>query len=81
MRQNIQIFLNQNLGIRTFLENSFGGTLSSKTNPVSVSKEHFPVFSKFLSDKLETIFRESEARRPRLFKSKFDHSKLLRKWF
>ena len=44
VRQSVQIYLNQNLVIRTFLENGFGATLSSKTNVVSVWKGHFSVF-------------------------------------
>ena len=43
-RQSIQGYLNQNLVIGGFLENSFKTTLSSKTSVVSVSKEHFSVF-------------------------------------
>ena len=50
-----------NLGIRIFLENGFGATLSTKTNVVMFWKEYFSVFCKFLSDKAETVFRESEA--------------------
>ena len=79
--QSIQNYLNQNLVIGSFLENGFEATLSSKTNVVSVWKEHFSVFCKFLSDEVETIFWESEAKLLKLFKSKFGHRKLLRKWF
>ena len=81
VRQSIQSYLNQYLGIGSFLENGFEATLCSKTNVVSVWKEHFSVFCKFLSDEVETIFWESEAKRSELFKSKFGHRKLLRKWF
>ena len=81
VRQDLQNNLNQNLAIGSFLENGFEATLSSKTNVVSVWKEHFSVFCKFLSDEVETIFWESEAKRSELFKSKFGHRKLLRKWF
>ena len=80
-RQIVQIYLNQMFGIRTFLENGFGATLSSKTNVVSVWKKHLSVFWKFLSDVVETIFRESEAKRWKLFPSNFGHRKLLRKCF
>ena len=38
-------------------------------------------FCKFLIDKVETIFWESEAKCSKLFKSKFSHRKLVRKWF
>ena len=67
--------------IRTLLGNSFEATLSSKTNALSVWKGHFSVFCKFLSDKVETIFWEGETKRWRLFKSKFGHREVLRKWF
>ena len=80
-RQSLQDYLNQNLSIRTFLENGFGATFSSKTNVLSVWKGHFSVFCKFLSDKVEIIFWENEAKHSKLFKSKFGHKKLLRKWF
>ena len=68
-KQSLQIYLNQNLGIRTFLENGFEAALSSKTNVVSVWKEHFSVFWKFLRDKIETVFWESEAMLQKRFKS------------
>ena len=80
-RQIVQIYLNQNFGRRSFLENGFGATLSLKTNVVSVWKEHFPVFCKCLSEEVKTIFRESEAKHSKLFLSKFGHRKLLRKYF
>ena len=41
----------------------------------------FQFFCKLLSDKVETIFWKSEAKRSRLFKSKFGCRKLVRKWF
>ena len=81
VRKSVQDCLNQNLAIGRFLENGFEATLSSKTNVLSVWKVHFSVFSKFLSDEVETIFWESEAKHSKLFKSKFGHRKLLRKWF
>ena len=81
VKQSIQNYLNVNLVIRTFLENAFGVTLSSKKNVLSVWKGHFSVFSKLLSDRVETIFWQSEVKRSRLFKSKCGHRKLLRKWF
>ena len=79
--QSFQNYLNQNLVIGSFLENGFEATLSSKTNVLSVWKKHFSVFCKFLSDEVETIFRESEAKRSKLFKLKSGRRKLLRKWF
>ena len=81
VRQSVQNYLNQNLVIGSFLENGFEATLSSKTNVVSVWSEHFSVFCKFLSDEVETIFWEREAKRSKLFKSKFGYRKLLGKWF
>ena len=50
-------------------------------NVVSIWKGTFSVFCRFLSDEVETIFWEHQANRSRLFKSKFGHRKLLRKWF
>ena len=55
-------------GRRSFLENGFKATLSSKANVLSVWKEHFLDFCKFLSEGVETIFWESEAKRSTLFK-------------
>ena len=42
---------------------------------------YFSLFFLFLRDELETIFWKSEAKRSKLFKSKFGHRKFLRKWF
>ena len=44
-------------------------------------KEFFLLSCKYLSDEVQYIFWESEAKDSRLFKSKFGHWKLLRKWF
>ena len=68
--ESVKIYLNQSLFIRTFFENGFGATLRSKTNVLSVWKNHISVFGKFLSDEVETIFKESEAKLSKLFKSK-----------
>ena len=81
VRQSFQNYLNQNLVIGSFLENGFEATLSSKTNVLSVWKEHFSVVCKFFSGEVETVFREREANCSNLFKSKFWHKYLLRKWF
>ena len=81
VRQSFQNYLNQNLVIGSFLENGFQATLSSKTNVLSVWKKHFSIFCKFLSNEVETIFRETEPKRSKLFKSKFGRRKFLRKWF
>ena len=80
-RQSLQNNLYQNLVIGNFLENDFEAILSSKMSFVSVWKDHFLAFWKFLSDKVETIFWKSYAKRSKPFKSKFGHRKLLRKWF
>ena len=80
VKQSIQNYLNQNLVIESFLENGFEATLSSKTNVVSVSKGCFLNLCKFLSHEVETISWKSEPKRLKLFKSKFGHRKLLRKW-
>ena len=68
-------------GCRSFLQNGFEATLSWNTNVLSLWKEHFSVFCKFLSDEVETICWKSYAKRWRLFKSKFGPRKLLKKWF
>ena len=78
--QTVPNYFNQTLFIRNFLGNGFEATLSSKKNVLSVWKGHFSVFSKVLSDEVETIFWESEAKRSKLFKSRFVHMKLLKNW-
>ena len=80
-RQSVKIYSNQNLAMTTFLKKGFEATLSSKMNVLSLWNKHFSVFWKFLSGEVETIFWESQAKRSRLFKSKFGQRKLLRKWF
>ena len=79
--QSVQNYLNQNMGIRTFLENGFRATLSSNSNVGGVWKKIFAVFCKFLSDKAQTLFWQTEAKSSRLFKSMFGHMKLLTKCF
>ena len=44
IRQSAEMYLNKNLVIGSFLETIFEAILSSKTNVVSVWKEHFSVF-------------------------------------
>ena len=80
-RKSIKNYFNQTLGIRTFLENGFGAIFISKRNVLSIWKEHFSVFFKFLRGEVETISCESEAKHWRLFKSKFGHRTLLIKLF
>ena len=81
VRQSIQNCLDPYLVIGRFLENGFEPTLSSITNALRVWKGYFSVFCKVLSDEVETIFRKSESKRTKLFKSKFGHKNFLRKWF
>ena len=81
VRQSVQSYLNRNLVIVIFLEKGFEATMISETNVLSVWKKHFPVFCKFLSDEVETVFREIEAKCSNLFNSKFGHNNVLRKWF
>ena len=80
-RQSVRNYFSQSLVIGTFLENGFEATLISKANVLSVWKNHISTFWKFLSEEAETAFWKKEARRSTLFKSKFSHRKLLRKWF
>ena len=47
----------------------FAATLSSKTNVLSVWIGHFSVFCKFLSEEVETVCWESEAKRSKLIKN------------
>ena len=61
-------YLNQNLVIGSFLENSFEATWSSIMNVLNVWKGQFSDFLKILSDEAETIFLESEAKRSKLLK-------------
>ena len=81
LTQSVQNSLNSDLVITNFLEDDFEGALSSKTTVLSVWKGHFSVFCKFFSDEVKTVLWESEEKRSKLFKSKIDHTKLLRKWF
>ena len=81
VRQSVRNYLNQNLVKESFLENGFAATLSSKTNVLSVWIAHFSVFCKFLSEEVETVCWESEAKRSKLFKSKSGYKKLHRKCF
>ena len=80
-RHSVQNYSNQNKVIESLLETTFEATLSSKENVLSVWKRQFSDFYKFLSDKIETIFWEREAKHSKLFKSKFGHWKFLRKWW
>ena len=68
-------------GHRKLLRKWFWSYLEPKKtkNILSVWKEHFSVFCTFLSDEVETVFWESEAKRLKLFESKFGDRKLLGK--
>ena len=81
VKQNVQKYINQNLVRGRFLENGLRGTINYKPNILSVSKEHYLAVCQFLSEEVKTKFWERKAKRPKLFKSKFVHRKLLRKWF
>ena len=78
VRQDIKKCLNQNLVIRSFLENGFDATLSSEKNVLSIWKGNFSDFYKFLSDENETVFWECETK-PSKFK--VGHKKLFKKRF
>ena len=79
--QTVESYLNQNLVMGSFLEISFEATLRSKMNVLSVWKRHFSVFCKLLSDEVETVFSENEAKHSNILKPKVSHTKLLSKWF
>ena len=66
---------------RKLLRKWFRSYLELKNKCSERLKKAFSVFWKFLSDEVKTIFWESEGKRSKLFKSKFGHKKLLRKWF
>ena len=57
VRQRLQIYLNQNLIIRTFLENSFEAFWSSITNILFVWKGHFSVFLQIFKWRRRNCFR------------------------
>ena len=81
VRQSAQNYLNQHLIIPAFLAKYFEVTLSSKTNVLSIQKEHFSRFCKFLSGEVQNIFWESDGKRSKIFKSKLGHRELFRKMF
>ena len=81
VRQSVQNYLNEDLVTVNFLENGFETTFSSKANVLSIWKEHFSIFYKFLRDEVETIFWGNEANCSKLSKSKFVCRKLPRKSF
>ena len=68
VRQNVQNYLNENLAIGSVLKSGFKVNLSGKPNLLSVWKDHFWVFWKFLIDKNETIFCNSETKHSKLCK-------------
>ena len=66
------------IGYRKFLGKSFGSYLQLKNECFERWKRSF---FKFLSSEVETISRESEPNRSKLFESKFGQRNLLVKWF
>ena len=75
--QLVQSYLNQNLVIWSFLENSFGVIFSSKMNVLNVWKGNFSVFCKFLRDEDETVFLRKRGNAAKTFPIK---STLLRSY-
>ena len=59
----------------------FWSYLELKNECSELWKWHFSIFCKFLGDEVKTIFWESEAKRWKLFKRKFNRCKFFRKWF
>ena len=80
-RQSVENYSNPNLVIGSFLEIGFEATLRWKTIFLNVWKWYFSLFWNFLSNEVESVFWESEAKRSKLFQSKFRHRNFLRKWF
>ena len=62
LKQSIQDYLNQNWVMGNFVENGCKATFSSKTNVLSIWAKHFSVFCKLLSDIVEAVFWECEAK-------------------
>ena len=79
VRQDIKKCLNQNLVIRSFLENGFEATLSSEKNVLSIWKGNFSDFCKFLSEENETVFWECETKPSRPLNSKLVIRNFLKK--
>ena len=66
---------------RKLLRKMFSSYLDLKSECCECLKRAFTIFCKFLGVKVKTFFWESEAKRSKVFKSKFGHRKLLRKMF
>ena len=81
VRKSVENYLNQNLVIRSFLGNGFEATLKAKMNNLSIWKGHFSVFCKLLSDEVERVSSENEAKHSKQLKSRCSHKKLVRNWF
>ena len=81
VRRNVKNYLNQNLVIGSFLQNGFEATLRSKANVLSIWKGKFSVFCNFWLSRLKPFSGKMRQNIKKLFKSKFDHRNLLRKWF
>ena len=76
----VQNYLKQN-GHRNLIRKWFWSYLELYNERSERLKRHFSVFCYFLSDEVEIIYWESEAKRSEKFKSKFGQRKLLRKRF
>ena len=79
VRQINKNFLNSKLFIGSILENGFEATLWSKLDVLNL----LPFFGvcKFLSQKVENIISESEAKHSKFFKSIFGPKNCFIKWF
>ena len=58
VKESIQRYFNQSIVIRSYLENDFEATLSSKMNIVNVWEGHFTAFCKFLRDQVDILSRK-----------------------
>ena len=58
VKESIQRYFNQSIVIRSYLENDFEATLSSKMNIVNVWEGHFTVVCKFLRDQVDILSRK-----------------------
>ena len=80
-RQNLQDYFNLNWSQKAFQKMLLKLPWGKNRMFWTFENTIFHFFCKFLSDDVETIFLESEARSLTLFKFKFDHRKHFRKWF
>ena len=78
VRQNVEIDLNQYLGIGTFSKNGFGATMSSKKKCCERLKRAFFSFSQVFEWRNWDHF---QGKWGKVLKSKLGHKNLLRRWF